>query len=277
VPLIARAARIAGLTALACAAFGARPAAADPFDACVSAYEQGQVDRAHDKLIKARSELLSCTESACPAAIRKDCSRWLDEVDAAMPTVVVEAHAANGTDVTDFRVLVDGVALASASQGKAVPIDPGVHVVRYETRDGPRVEQKITIREGEKNRRLHVDFPAPDAPRSSAAPLPVPPPPTTSRPTPPLVFVLGGVGLVGVGSFAAFGIWSKVSESKLNDSGCKPHCDVNAVFREEVAADVSLGIGAAALIAATIVYLARPARPTSTTSARRPAILAVQF
>ena len=121
----------------------------------------------------------------------------------------------------------------------------------------------VTIREGEKNRKLQVQLGTRSEPEHPAA----------SRPIPPLVFVLGGVGLVGLGSFAFFGIRAKNDEAELRDSGCQPRCDVDevdAVFEKQVIADVSLGIGVAALAAATIVFLTRPTVGGRSAGMRRP-------
>jgi len=243
--------------------------AADPFEACVSAYDQAQVDRRAGKLVSAKERLLTCSQAACPAAARRDCARWLDEVETSIPTVVVEATSGSGAELTEVRVLIDGRLLAPRLEGKALAVDPGTHTFGFETAGVAGVTQTVTIREGEKNRKIQVRLGAPATPEPA-------PEPVGSRPIPVLAFVLGGVGLVGLGSFAFFGIRAKNDEAELRDSGCQPRCDVDevdAVFEKQVIADVSLGIGLAALAAATIVFLTRPTVGGRSAATARPLTL----
>ena len=54
-----------------------RPAAADTKAECAKAYEASQEQRSSGKLRLARESLVTCSQSACPAFIKKDCSKWL--------------------------------------------------------------------------------------------------------------------------------------------------------------------------------------------------------
>ncbi len=64
-----------------------------------------------------------------PAAGSAGLREVAGEADTAMSTVVVRARDANGHDVIDVKVFVDGELLLSKLQGTAVTVDPGPHKV----------------------------------------------------------------------------------------------------------------------------------------------------
>jgi hypothetical protein len=238
-------------------------ARADPFEQCVSAYEAGQIARNERRLLEAKQSFASCVQAECPAAARSDCARWLEEVELALPTVVIQAVDERGRDLLDVRVLIDGRPVRERLDGTAIGVDPGTHTFRYEHRGVVR-EQPVLLREAEKNRHLKIAFSS----SAAAPPSPpvAPPAPSDARPVPTMVYVLGGVGLVALGNFAYFGIRSKVDESELRDR-CAPGCpasEVDAVATKRVIADVALGAAVLSVGAAVVIYLARPsarARP----------------
>jgi hypothetical protein len=81
------------MLALSLAVSIARAAAADPPPkaACAHAAEDGQRLRTEGKLREARESFTACAAERCPALVRSDCSGWLAEVEAAVPTVVIRA------------------------------------------------------------------------------------------------------------------------------------------------------------------------------------------
>ena len=135
----------------------ARAARADSREECVAAYEQTQTLRDAGKLIQARQRALACTASACTAFIVKECTQWLAQIDAATPTVVFEVRDANGADTSAVQVSLDGSPWLAELDGKAKPIDPGAHVIRYAV-GGAEREVKVQVREAEKARKLSVSF-----------------------------------------------------------------------------------------------------------------------
>ncbi|WP_437972047.1 hypothetical protein WMF04_23395 [Sorangium sp. So ce260] len=167
---------------------GARARAQPHKRACAAAYERAQGLRRDGKLLAAREALIACSQPTCPAAAVADCGPWLAEVEQSLPTVVIAARDARGRERLDVRVLVDGRLLASALDGKALPVDPGPRTFRYEPASGPAVEERVLIREGEKNRALTVILGAPAAGASASPPHAVPPPaapPLASSAAPP--------------------------------------------------------------------------------------------
>lgn len=259
-------------------------------EVCIRAVEHAQVARLDGKLREAREGFVTCARAVCPEAIRQDCTRWVTDVDASLPSVVFEAVWADGHDATGMHALVDGKPLADTEPGRAVVLDPGEHTFRFEVAGANPVETRNVIREGEKNRIVHVTFtplapaPAPAPPADSAAALPsaassasVPAPANLWQPVPaaeqrpsaasrriPLAaYILGGFGLA---SFAGFGYLAIDGTSRLDGmrSGpgrCAPSCsssDVTSARNEVLAGDILGYVGIAATGVAIWLALVRP-------------------
>ncbi|WP_437767239.1 hypothetical protein WMF27_20245 [Sorangium sp. So ce281] len=257
---------------------GARADAAPHKQACADAYERAQGLRRDGRLIEARAALVVCSQPTCPAAAVADCGPWLAEVEQSLPSVVVAAKDAHGRERLDVRVLVDGRPLAAALDGKALPVDPGPRTFRFEPATGPAVEERVLIREGEKNRPLTVTLGA------LAAGAPTSPRPLAPRAAPPaepsvpgLVWASGAVGVAGLAVFAVAGALSLSAEADLRAT-CAPRCaegEVRAIRVQHAIADVGLGVGVVALGAAAWLYMTRPAAaqpPKAGATALRPFI-----
>lgn len=257
-------------------------------EVCIRAVEHAQVARLDGKLREAREGFVTCARAVCPEAIRQDCTRWVTDVDASLPSVVFEAVWADGHDATGMRVLVDGKPLADTEPGRAVVLDPGEHTFRFEVAGATPVETRNVVREGEKNRSVRVTF----TPLAPAAPLPTadsappssasssaytpapanlwqPAPAAEQRPqagrgTIPLAaYILGGAAL---SSFAGFGYLAIDGTNRLDGmrSGpdrCAPTCnpsDVTSARNEVLAGDILGYVGIAAAGVAIWLALARP-------------------
>ena len=117
-------------------------------EVCIRAVEHAQVARLDGKLREAREGFVTCARAVCPEAIRQDCTRWVTDVDASLPSVVFEAVWADGHDATGMRVFVDGKPLADTEPGRAVVLDPGEHTFRFETPGQTAVIKKLVIDQG---------------------------------------------------------------------------------------------------------------------------------
>jgi len=228
--------------------------------ACLSAYETSQVERKAGHLLQAREALAICTRDECPTLVRTDCAGWLADVDAALPSVVVQASA-DGAELTDVAVYVDGALVKTALDGKAIAVDPGPRAFRFVSRRAglSPIEMPVVIREGEHYRALRVTFDtgARPPPLTESAPVP------TSRPVPITAWIFGGVAIAATASFAAFAITGYERKETLR-THCAPFCDpseVDTVQHRYFAADVSLAVAAASLGIATYFYLTRPEVP----------------
>lgn len=234
--LIANAILLGAVTATA-----QEPVSGGQVDACIAASDDGQKLRDDGHYLRARTSFITCAHEACPAEIRSDCLQWLDDVDKKTPTVVLSARE-SGNDIVDVKVTVDGVPLVDHLDGRPVSLDPGEHKFRYEHGSYPPVEDVVVLRAGEKNRPISAKF--------GADPVPV-------RPGPPvLAYVLSGVAVVGVASFAFFGLSGL---HKINSCTDDPNCNRSdakpGVVTDFVIGDSSLVIGIAAGSVATWLFL----------------------
>jgi hypothetical protein len=251
----------------------ARPAWADDKAQCIASHEQAQILRRDGKFRASREQLVVCV-STCPEAARGPCDRWLSDLETSMPSVVFDARDPAGRHTLDVRVQVDGALLAERLDGKALAVDPGMRTFRFEFAGAEPIEMKIPILEGEKNRKLLVDFSG-EAPSGSATEPPDTDPSSPGgRPVPALVFVVGIVGVVGIGSFVSLGLSGLSEENEIRGTGCKPNCsedDVGAVRTRYAIGDVALGLGVASLGVAAVLFFTRPTVPASGARASPPA------
>lgn len=221
---------------------------------CAAAAESAQLLRNSGKLLQAKEQLLTCAKS-CPPVVQVDCGQWLTDVDARLPSVVVRARDGKGREVTNVHVMIDGVVQTTRLDGIAIPIDPGTRRFVFDRVGSPTVEENATIREGEKARRIDVVFADAREPE---------------RRFPTSAIVLGGVGVLALGSFAVYHFSAKSDLDTLR-SECAPRCpeeQVDAVDRKIFVANVSLGIGIAAILGAAFVFFVDGPSSSSKTTGR---------
>jgi len=239
------------------AVFVAASAHAQPktADACADASEKGQLLKIKGKLRAARDEFLTCVKDACPPLVRKDCAQFLVDLETAMPTVVLGARDTSGGDLTEVRVVVDNDTIAEHLDGKAIPMDPGVHKFRFEAKGRVTVDQTIVVREGERNRVIAVTL----RPTDSDGVLPI-----DHRAPPIAAWIAAGVGFVGLGTFAVFGLAARAEFNDL-ETRCGSRCpddDVDAARRKALIADIGLGIGVIGAGVATYLFIDHARKPT---------------
>lgn len=234
--------------------------------ACVQAYVDAQRLRKADKLSEARQKLEVCADDACPATVKKDCKAWVEENERDQPTLALSALDLAGKKTSAVRVLVDGASIGDQLPSAPLKVDPGTHKVRFEVAGLEPIEIEVSLQKGEKAREVLADFskqkkdetPAPAAPEAGGQAQ-------APRKTPVLVYVLGGVGVVGLASFTYFGVTGKSDEDELADT-CAPNCSqskVDAAHQKMLIADISLGVGVVALGAAAYLYFTRPKQAES--------------
>lgn len=224
---------------------------------CLKAFEQGTAARDRGKLRDARKHFVACAADTCSKTLRVDCAKLLDDVDDSLPTVVFGAKDARDADVFDVDVYVDGERVVGHDQGKAVPFDPGPHVVRFE-HDGARpVEEKVLLRAGERNRHVIARFGAEESKPETPVRKEEPSKAAATSSVPTSSIVLGAIGLGAVGSFVFFALTGGQEKDRLQ-STCAPGCtdaDVASLKTSYIAADISLGVGIVALGVATYLLL----------------------
>ncbi len=258
-------AAFAALATLVSFAPGAR-AADDTVRACIAASTDGQTLRKQGKLLAAREQMIACARDACPAIVRSHCARWLSEVEAAIPSVVIRAEDASGRDVIGARLSIDG--RAQKLDGHPVRLDPGAHTVTIEDDHGARKQETVLLAEGEASRVVTLRF----ARVASASEEPAPPAtsPNRGRYVPAGAWILGGVGVVGIGVATYFGLSANGDLSTLKTS-CSPHCTdaQTQPGRTDALLFGAFAAGGAAAIAGALVWgLAFPSHSSTTAGAR---------
>jgi hypothetical protein len=230
-----------GIAIFSTLAAGARPAAADVTKAqCIDANAKGQDLRRDGKLSAAREQLRACVSPSCPALVREDCARRLDEVEAAQPTLVFDARDTSGRDRSAVSVTVDGQPWTEKLDGTALPVDPGEHAFTFTVPDQPPVTLTLVVKEGQKERRepLALGTPPPTATalatggETPAASVPSASPPHAASRGLGTRKILGvaaaGAGLAGIAIGSVFGgrTFSEASQQKsdcASPTSCTHH------------------------------------------------------
>lgn len=236
---------------------------------CVIAHRQVQQAQREGKLLQAREFARVCTDAACPALLVEDCMGWLNGLNQHTPSVIFEVRV-DGQPNDTAIITADNELVSQWARGESLMMDPGEHQFRVELAPYEPLVMKVLLTEGMRFRLIHAEFRSKVASTSPAGLAPLAPSPTSSngetRPTPFVVYPLLGVGALGIAGFAAFASIGWAKESSL-DRSCRPNCtdgDLKALRTSYLVGDISLGVGAAALITAGAYYLARPQKPILT-------------
>ncbi len=238
---------------------------------CASANEGAQSSRKEGKLRAARAQLLVCAAKSCPQVVRDDCAERLNDLDAATPSIVFTAKGANDADVTNVRVTMDGLPFADRLDGSAINVDPGMHTFELRADGYPPATTKLVIREGAKRRQEVVSLavppakpPAPLAASKTGPSVALEPPPSGGAQR-TAAFVLGGVGMVGLGLGAFFGLRARATYNDAS-SHCptSSSCDDRGVtggrdaHTEATVSTIAFAAGGTLLAGGVILYLTAP-------------------
>jgi hypothetical protein len=266
----------------ASALFGTAPAfaqTADPAPAadagavdCAAAYESAQTERQAGHFRAASNQAMLCSQSTCNQAIVRECIALFESIQAEMPSMVFSARRADGGELTNVRIEMDGQPLLDQLDGKALALDPGAHTFKFFAEGFDPKEIQHTARVGDRNRLIEVVFGELPPPATGAAPGTGAPPPAakSERGVPVASYVLAGVGVVGLGVFGYMRISGVQDYNELNQK-CSPECDpseVEPIRSKFQYSYIALGVGAAALAAATVVYFTVPGGDDDATSAQ---------
>jgi hypothetical protein len=213
---------------------------------CIAAYDQGQRAKLSGELLHARVALAVCAGEGCAESFRSECAQWLDDVNRAMPSVVISVRGKDGNDKTHVRVFADGKLIAEHLDGKAIEMDPGEHDFLFEAAGEDIPEQHVLVMEGQKAR-----------PIVASARVPVLASVVT-RPMPVAGWVSGGLT---VASLVTFGVFAGAG---LNDYSRLPPCKCGAGESwnktEFLIADIALGAVVTAALVTAVIFFTRPTK-----------------
>lgn len=197
-----------------------------------------------------------------------------------LSTLTIRAMSGDDSD-PHLEIRRDGVALQPAELGSPIPVDPGEHTIEAAAPGKQAWSQKVQV--GADAAKVSVDVPALQS--TAAKPAVTPAPATSSMPvqTTPVAppadqpasgsgrrtagLVVGGVGIVGVGLGAFFGLnasgkWSD-AKAKCSDYpyGCGPDGRElqDSAKSQATLSTILFAAGGALLATGAILYLTAPA------------------
>lgn len=247
---------------------GATAARADDRTTCAEAYTSGQALRDSGAFGRAREALAVCARPVCKEWMVAECVGWLTDVERREPTVVLFAEGPRGESIDVVEVTLDGEAFAHELDGRALSLDPGRHTLTFVARDGATASVSKVIAEGQKSMPIRVTFeaPAPAAATGSGSPEAPRPASATASAMPSRSswwrttgWILGGVGVVGLGAGAALGLVALNEKSDSCDARgvCDPGT-ASGVRRAALLSDVGLIAGSALLAGGVALVLLAP-------------------
>lgn len=228
-------------------------------ESCSAAYERSQTEKIAGHYVAATAAALECSQLGCNPAIVRECNRFYEQLQQDTPTLVFSARKGEGGELTEVRVEMDGKVVVEQIDGRPFALDPGPHEFAFIHPKRGRMELSETARVGDHARVVEVTFADPNAPPPTApgaAAADVKPGPAV----PVMTYVLGGVGILGLGSFALFRV-SAVSDYNDYNANCSPQCnpaDIDAVKRKFMISYASLGVGIAGVVGAGLVFALTP-------------------
>lgn len=242
---------------------------------CVDANGKAQQQRREGKLAAARDWLQACANPACPSLVRDDCTRRMDELERAQPTIAFAVQDATGTDLSDVVVSMDGKILTTLLDGTAMPVDIGQHTFEFRVKGQAPVTRTLIVIEGEKLRRERIAL---SAPRTAPVQSVVQGDASTSTNDRPAGaglgmqklsgVVAGGVGVALLIGGTTFGLIASARWSSA-EKQCPTHleCSAKAVHDRDTAADyatvstVGLIAGGVLVAAGVTLFLTAPKLP----------------
>ncbi len=232
--------------------------AAPTVEQCVSASTAAQQEQKNGSYLAAKRQLEVCANPQCPSVVQSDCTKWLAEVLATMPSLVVVARL-DGVDQRQARVLLDGHLWQAELSGRPEDLEPGQHELTVTVGTQTRF-QKLLVNVGEKNRLVVFEF---ATVVSDAAPSI-----ETRRRFPLVPVVLSTVALAGVTTFAVLGLSGRIGLDALLKQECAAtkSCAPSAVAelqRRFLIADLALGAGVVAAAFATWQWIAWASAPVA--------------
>jgi hypothetical protein len=262
------------------------PARANPSkQQCVDDNGAAQELRRLGHFADAKVRLDRCAAESCPAIVWEDCTRRLDELKMAQPSVVFEVLSPSGGNIVSVRVYVDGQLLTDRLDGTPLNVDPGPHAFTFDVPNGAAVTERLLIQEGEVARHERVVIggvlPLPVAAKAPVTQeVPLAPPPVQNRGLGTRQVIglsAAGLGVVGAVIGAVYGLKAESawSEVKTACGGDPSHCENAASantrrsqgLSEATVSTTAFVAGAALIASGAFLYLTGGERGESKTEA----------
>jgi hypothetical protein len=232
---------------------------------CIAASESGQDLQHAGRFRKARAQFASCVPESCPGPIREDCAQRLDDIAKAMPSIVFEVTDSAGNVVRSVAITVDGQPLAVADNvvATAVELDPGEHTFSIEAPGLTKLEKRLVLAEGVKQRREAVIMVRAEAAQSIGET-------TTASAGPPtlawVAFGFGGAGLtLGVISGLVAGGKHSTLEGECNNTAgtctSADARDLDSFHTWRTISTVSYVVGALGVAGGAVLWFTTPKEP----------------
>jgi hypothetical protein len=180
-----------------------------------------------------------------------------------IPTTVFAISDAQGHDIIEARVLDQkGRVLAERSDGRAVPLNPGIYAIEVGAPGYVTLTERVVVRESEKNRIVRVTLP----PQAAEPTTPTPADSQKSdgwKPIPAASWILGGTALASGIVAGVSGILYLSAKSDIESTRCSADDAACESERRDIAArgktyttidQIAGPVAGASLIAAIIVY-----------------------
>lgn len=265
-------------------------------------------DAAHDQeqaghLRDAAQLYQNCALDSCTNPVRQTCQAKLFRLELDVPSVVPLAKDASGEPLLDAEVSVDGSVLTSHLDGRAYPLDPGLHEFVWRADGQVFGSTRVVVAQGQRNRELTMSVPIAAAPQPSAAasivvpeaaPLAAAAAPEPVRSAPEILpsprtaaasqkkvsltpYLLGGTALLGAGAYALLSTWARNDNQQL--ANCTPNCSKDSISHIRnlyIAADVSLGVAAAAAVGSVATFVLSGSESKDDAAPKRSYSLSIQ-
>jgi hypothetical protein len=223
---------------------------------CFDASEKAQKLKEANDLLGAKQMLPACLLASCPALVRKDCGLLAEQINAAIPSIIVAVTEGEG-DVSECSVSIDKIDVLKKLSGSSVELNPGEHMIEIDA-SGKQQTKKIVANVGEKNRRIAFVLPLQNA-TVTATPTDTKmksdvfvntnQQPQLAEPAKPVVpFLLSGAALVGFGVFTGLGLHGNSQLANLQAQPCAQTktCSPSKVEEAKTSylgANIGLGVG----------------------------------
>jgi hypothetical protein len=199
-------------------------------------------------------------------------AKELDEISNARETLearIPKLVITRGAGAESATIEVDGVDVGESQLGKEVSVDPGPHRIVAKLSGGRQFEQTVNVQEGET---MNVELVAPEGfgkpqdagPRDDDPPVIEPPPAVVvdSKGPNALPFIIGGIGVIGLGAAGYFALQRKSAEDDLA-AVCRPDgvCPRSSQGLQDdgeryaMLTNVGLGVGIVGIGVATVLLI----------------------